>query len=66
MFLKRPLFPGNDEMTQVDLIWRVCGTPSVDEWPGVESLAWWGMLRPKEVKARMLRESMRRYELYLM
>jgi cyclin-dependent kinase 12/13 len=35
ILLRRPLFPGKDEMEQIQRICNVCGTPSETTWPGV-------------------------------
>eukprot|EP01112_Ceratiomyxa_fruticulosa_P020727 TRINITY_DN7140_c0_g1_i1.p1 TRINITY_DN7140_c0_g1~~TRINITY_DN7140_c0_g1_i1.p1 ORF type:complete len:571 (+),score=75.52 TRINITY_DN7140_c0_g1_i1:820-2532(+) len=35
------LFAGVDEFEQLDLIFRVFGTPNEETWPGVSSLPWW-------------------------
>ena len=61
MLLKKPLFPGNDEITQLENIWKICGTPSEDNWPGISSLPWWNMMRPKQNIPRSLRDVMKRY-----
>ncbi|KAJ3106250.1 kinase subunit of RNA polymerase II carboxy-terminal domain kinase I [Phlyctochytrium planicorne] len=61
MLLKRPIFPGNDEISQLDNIWRVCGTPTEELWPGVEAMPWWGMMRPKQSFPRSLRDLMKRH-----
>mmetsp|Transcript_6691 Transcript_6691/g.7290 ORF Transcript_6691/g.7290 Transcript_6691/m.7290 type:complete len:377 (-) Transcript_6691:100-1230(-) len=35
---KMPLFPGKNEIDQLDLIWRLCGTPTKESWPDAENL----------------------------
>ncbi|KAI8849246.1 kinase-like domain-containing protein [Chytridium lagenaria] len=60
MLLRKPIFPGNDEISQLDHIWKVCGTPTEESWPGIESMPWWNMMRPKQVLTRCLREMMKR------
>lgn len=39
MVLDRPLFPGDSEMDQLYRIFRECGTPTEETWPGVTSLS---------------------------
>eukprot|EP01137_Pigoraptor_chileana_P031722 Opistho-2@19996 len=39
MFRRRVLFPGQDEVSQMDLICQRCGTPTERDWPGVSSLS---------------------------
>lgn len=38
MFIKKPLFPGDGDFHQLELISRLCGTPSDDTMPGFSSL----------------------------
>ncbi|KAK4536311.1 hypothetical protein CDCA_CDCA08G2336 [Cyanidium caldarium] len=38
MLMGKPVFPGKDEATQVNLIFSVLGTPTQETWPGVQAL----------------------------
>lgn len=38
LLMKKPLFPGSDEIEQIDLIFRLLGTPSETTWPGWRQL----------------------------
>jgi cyclin-dependent kinase 12/13 len=38
MFRRRPLLQGRDEATQLDLIFRTCGTPKVQEWSDINKM----------------------------
>merc|ERR1719223_283861 len=38
MITNRPLFPGDSEIDELFRIFRVCGTPNEELWPGVSSL----------------------------
>lgn len=38
MLLRRPPLPGRDEADQLELICRLCGTPSEANWAGVSRL----------------------------
>mmetsp|Transcript_59080 Transcript_59080/g.128253 ORF Transcript_59080/g.128253 Transcript_59080/m.128253 type:complete len:294 (-) Transcript_59080:233-1114(-) len=46
MVTKRPLFPGDSEIDELYKIFRVCGTPSEQTWPGVTSLQDWNTAFP--------------------
>ncbi|KAL7752947.1 kinase subunit of RNA polymerase II carboxy-terminal domain kinase I [Sorochytrium milnesiophthora] len=35
LFLRKPAFQGQDEITQIDAIYRICGTPDEQAWPDV-------------------------------
>ena len=45
LFLKRPIFPGSDEISQLDAIYKICGSPNVDEWPDIVHLPWYNLIR---------------------
>jgi len=38
MCTRKPLFPGDSEIDEIFKIFRILGTPTDDEWPGVTSL----------------------------
>jgi serine/threonine protein kinase len=42
------LFAGANEAEQLDLIFRIFGTPSEEIWPGVTSLSGWGSVEHKK------------------
>ncbi|XP_044583887.1 cyclin-dependent kinase 12 isoform X2 [Cotesia glomerata] len=56
LFWKKPLFQANIEMMQLDLIARVCGTPTPAVWPSVIKLPLWHTLKAKKTYRRRLRE----------
>jgi cyclin-dependent kinase 12/13 len=41
----KPLFPGKDEANQIDLIFKICGAPSEQVWPGWSKLALSSMVK---------------------
>ncbi|VDM68679.1 unnamed protein product, partial [Strongylus vulgaris] len=55
-FTRKPLFQGNNETMQLDLISKVCGTPSPANWPDVEKMPLYSTLRSKRQYVRCLRE----------
>ncbi|KAI0221348.1 kinase subunit of RNA polymerase II carboxy-terminal domain kinase I [Massospora cicadina] len=57
MFLRTPAFPGKDEISQLDLIYRCLGTPSPSVWPGIEDLPWYQLLLPVECHPPSLRST---------
>ncbi|XP_044271086.1 cyclin-dependent kinase 12 isoform X1 [Tribolium madens] len=56
LFLKKPLFQANAEMMQLEMISRVCGTPTPAVWPSVIKLPLFHTLKPKKLHRRRLRE----------
>ncbi|KAI8896924.1 kinase-like domain-containing protein, partial [Globomyces pollinis-pini] len=44
-FTKYPIFQGRAEIDQLELIFKLCGSPSVENWPGIKDLPWYGMMQ---------------------
>ena len=56
LFTKKPVFQGNDEIHQLDVIYKIIGTPTAERWPDVTNLPWYELVRPKEVIPNHFRE----------
>ncbi|KAL0106092.1 hypothetical protein PUN28_016075 [Cardiocondyla obscurior] len=56
LFSKKPLFQANIDIMQLEMISRVCGTPTPAVWPSVIKLPHWHSLKPKKQHRRRLRE----------
>lgn len=56
LFTKKPLFQADRELHQLDAISRICGTPGPTNWPGVESLPNYQMMKMRKQYRRRLRE----------
>ncbi|XP_075237896.1 cyclin-dependent kinase 12 isoform X3 [Lycorma delicatula] len=56
LFLKKPLFQANVEPMLLEMISRMCGTPTPAVWPSVIELPLWHTLKPKKTHRRQLRE----------
>ena len=49
IFTRHPIFPGDGgEISQLDKMYGVLGTPTVSEWPGLGDMAWFELMRPTE------------------
>ncbi|GMK54777.1 hypothetical protein CspeluHIS016_0113630 [Cutaneotrichosporon spelunceum] len=48
IFMGKPTFQGQDEISQLDAIWAIMGTPCESDWPGVTELPWYELVRPRE------------------
>ncbi len=57
LFVTKPVFQGNDEIHQLEVIYGVMGTPSEADWPGVKELPWYELVKPKEALPSRFRES---------
>ncbi|KAL0268020.1 UNVERIFIED_CONTAM: hypothetical protein PYX00_010110 [Menopon gallinae] len=56
LFAKKPLFQANVELMQLDIISRLCGSPTPAVWPSVIKLPLWHTIKPKKIYRRRLRE----------
>ncbi|KAJ3373055.1 kinase subunit of RNA polymerase II carboxy-terminal domain kinase I [Allomyces arbusculus] len=56
LFLHRPAFPGTDELSQIEHVYKACGSPNVIDWPDVVDLQWFELVRPSAPKPRRLRD----------
>lgn len=61
LFARRPVFQGQDEIHQLEVIFRTTGTPSISTWPELHDLPWYELVKPKEALPSRLRESFSKY-----
>lgn len=57
IFTRHAIFPGDGgEINQLDKIYNVLGTPTVQDWPGIVDMQWFELLRPTERKPSTFEE----------
>ncbi|KAM9332095.1 cyclin-dependent kinase 13 [Pholidichthys leucotaenia] len=56
LFTKKPVFQANQELAQLELISRICGSPCPAVWPDVIKLPFFNTMKPKKQYRRRLRE----------
>ncbi|KAK3700498.1 hypothetical protein QZH41_015721 [Actinostola sp. cb2023] len=56
LFTKKPIFPAYQEIGQLELISRVCGTPTPAVWPGIINLPHFHTIKPKKQYRRRVKE----------
>jgi CTD kinase subunit alpha len=56
LFTKKPIFQGNDEIHQLDVIFKIFGTPAPESWTGVMQLPWYELVKPKDVIPNRFRD----------
>ncbi|KAM4606430.1 cyclin-dependent kinase 13 [Polymixia lowei] len=56
LFTKRPIFQASQELAQLELISRICGSPCPAVWPDVIKLPFFNTMKPKKQYRRRLRE----------
>jgi CTD kinase subunit alpha len=47
LFTRRPVFQGQDEIHQLDVIFKVLGTPDAQRSPSLVALPWYELVKPK-------------------
>lgn len=53
MFTKKAIFPGEGgEVSQLEKVYNVMGTPTRAEWPGIVDMPWFELIQPTERKKR--------------
>jgi serine/threonine protein kinase len=63
LFIGKPLFPGDVEARQIDLIFQICGTPDYETWPNLTYLNAFAELKPK-IYPNRLEEHFKGLDLY--
>ncbi|KIX98669.1 uncharacterized protein Z520_05970 [Fonsecaea multimorphosa CBS 102226] len=54
MFTKKAIFPGEGgELSQLDKVYNVLGTPTRSDWPGIVDLPWFELMQPVDRRKRM-------------
>lgn len=56
LFIKKPIFQGQTEIHQLEVITSYCGSILPEVWPGVTELSGWATMRPRGHSSRKLRE----------
>lgn len=49
LFTKKPVFQGMDEINQLEVVFKLLGTPNAERWPGVADLPWYELVKPREM-----------------
>lgn len=52
LYSKMAVFRGFDEVGQLHKIFSIMGTPTFEEWPEIQNLPWFEMLKPKANKVK--------------
>jgi len=57
----KPILPGKSEMEQLELIFKLCGSPTKENWPEAEKLPWAKTFKFKKPYPRRVREVFSRF-----
>mmetsp|Transcript_31846 Transcript_31846/g.51412 ORF Transcript_31846/g.51412 Transcript_31846/m.51412 type:complete len:476 (+) Transcript_31846:205-1632(+) len=58
LIIRKPLFPGRNEIDQIDLIFRKCGAPMEENWIEGTKLPWYHMFKPTKPFPRRLKQEL--------
>lgn len=61
LFVKKPVFQGSDEIHQLEVIFKLMGTPTPERWTDVVNLPWYELVKPQQTLASKFRESFQKY-----
>lgn len=61
LFCKKPVFQGNDEIDQLDKVYSILGTPTVDKWPSLVDMPWYELMKPRETIPNRFRTLFQKY-----
>lgn len=56
LYTKQATFQGFDEVSQLNKIFNIMGTPNFETWPEISNLPWFEMLKPKVNKVNQFKE----------
>jgi len=56
LFTRKPFIPGTNQFDQLDRIFKLCGTPDMENWGDVNELKLWQKLQPKKSSKSRLRQ----------
>ncbi|WVQ84884.1 hypothetical protein IAT38_007047 [Cryptococcus sp. DSM 104549] len=56
LFTSKPVFQGSDEIDQLTVIYSILGTPREVDWPAMNELPWYELVKPREVVESRFRE----------
>lgn len=60
MFTRKAVFPGEGtELSQLDKVYAMLGTPTRNDWPGIVDLPWFELMQPVERKKRQFENQYR-------
>ncbi|KAK9446699.1 kinase-like domain-containing protein [Limtongia smithiae] len=56
MYTRRAIFQGQDELQQLEAIYELMGTPTKENWPEVEKLPWYELVKPAKERPSRFEE----------
>lgn len=56
MYTRAAIFAGQDEISQIQTIYDIMGTPTSETWPDIHQLPWYSLLKPQFAKRNQFNE----------
>ena len=63
LFTKKPVFQGHDEIHQLEVLYKILGTPSIGEWAEFTEMPWFELVKPNQVLKNRFRALFNEFEL---
>ena len=60
LFTKKPVFQGVDEIHQVEVVFKLLGTPTSETWSDAMSLPWFELVKPQQPLPNRFREAFKK------
>jgi CTD kinase subunit alpha len=57
LFTKKPVFQGGDEIHQLEVVFKIMGTPTPERWADVINLPWFELVKPQHPMPNRFREA---------
>ncbi|KDR83706.1 hypothetical protein GALMADRAFT_205611 [Galerina marginata CBS 339.88] len=61
LFTKKPVFQGADEINQLEVIFKILGTPTPERWGDAANLPWYELVKPQQALPSRFREAFQRW-----
>ncbi|TIB66827.1 hypothetical protein E3P77_02024 [Wallemia ichthyophaga] len=62
IYTTKPVFQGDNELHQLEIVFKMLGAPSHQDWPGFSSLPWYELVRPTgKHSSERFRETFKRW-----
>ncbi|KAF4619233.1 hypothetical protein D9613_005042 [Agrocybe pediades] len=61
LFTKKPIFQGADEIHQLEVIFKILGTPTAEHWPDLVNLPWYELVKPQHAITSRFREAFQKW-----
>lgn len=61
LFTKKPVFQGGDEIHQLEVVFKIMGTPTPERWADLINLPWFELVKPQHPMPNRFREAFQKW-----